>query len=169
MNAISRVAYSDPPQVPRPGPRPIPQAGHNPAPAALKRTLHILCIDDDAVILEVTKDCLMHFEHQVRAVPGGKFGIEVFRAAILESEPYDVVITDLRMPDMDGYEVARIIKDESPHTPVIMMTGEDRYTGEETNTASVVDFVVGKPARMRDLNELLLRATADHSNWRHVN
>ena len=47
----------------------------------------------------------------------------MFRTAILKSEPYDVVITDMNMPDINGYEVAQMIKIESPDTPVILMTG----------------------------------------------
>jgi DNA-binding response OmpR family regulator len=68
-----------------------------------------------------------------------------------------VVITDLRMPDLDGYQVARMIKDESPHTPVIIMTGEGKSPAGGTGSASAVDVVVGKPPNMRELNELLLR------------
>ena len=164
MNTSRRAPFPDPPEISRPCPDPGHQAGRDKAPTALKRSLHILCIDDDAVILEVTKDCLTHFEHRVRAASGGKFGMELFCAAILKSEPYDAVITDFRMPDMDGYQVARMIKAESPHTPVIMMTGEGMFLEQGGNMAPAVDFVVCKPAHMRELNDLLLRVTASHSN-----
>ena len=54
--------------------------------------------------------------------------MELFRTAMLESQPYEVVITDFGMPDMDGQHVARTIKAESPNTPVIMMTGKGAIT-----------------------------------------
>jgi DNA-binding NtrC family response regulator len=155
MNKSLLMAGSDPLEVSRPGPQTIPPAGRNQASAALKRSLYILCIDDDALILEVTKDCLTHFEHRVRVASGGKYGMELFCTAILKSEPYDAVITDLRMPDMDGYEVARMIKAESPGTPVIMMTGEDTFTEADEAMAPAVNVMIGKPLRMRELNELL--------------
>jgi DNA-binding response OmpR family regulator len=122
-----------------------------------KRSLHILCIDDDEQVLEFMKDCLTHFEHRVRVASGGKYGLELFGAAILKSEPYDVVITDMSMPDIDGYQVARTIKAESPNTPVIMMTGVDTVAKENGTVTRAVDVVVSKPPRMKELNDLLLR------------
>ena len=91
---------------------------------------------------------------------GGKDGVEFFRTASLKKEPYDVVITDLGMPDIDGHNVARTIKAESPHTPVIMMTGWGTIMKEDGENAPEVDAVVGKPPHMQELNELLLRVTA---------
>jgi CheY-like chemotaxis protein len=164
MNTSPRVARSNLPEVSRPGSQTVPLAGRDKAPITPKRSLHILCIDDDALILEVTKNCLTYFEHRVRVACGGEYGMKLFCTAILKSEPYDAVITDLRMPDMNGYEVARMIKAESPKTPVIMMTGEDKLTEEAGHTVPAVDVMVAKPPHMRELNELLLRVTENHTN-----
>ncbi len=157
MNTFPSVACSDPPEVPRPGRQTIPQPDKDRTPTTPKRSLHILCIDDDALILEITKNCLTHFEHRVRVASGGKYGIELFCTAILESEPYDVVITDLGMPDMNGYQVARTIKTESPTTPIVMMTGGGTIREEAGDRVSAVNVVIGKPPRMKELNEMLLR------------
>jgi CheY-like chemotaxis protein len=164
MNTSPIPSGSDLPEVSRPGPQTVHQVGRDKAPTALKRSLYILCIDDDALILEVTKDCLAYFEHRVRVASGGKYGIQLFCNAILKSEPYDAVITDLRMPDMDGWQVARMIKAESPNTPVIMMTGDDRLSEEDKTKAPAGDVVVSKPPHMQELNELLLRVTGYHDN-----
>src|SRR5208282_702905 len=94
-----------------------------PPPAAQKRSLRILCIDDDPQVREFMNACLMHFDHRVMVASGGKQGLELFRIATRENQPYEVVITDLGMPEMDGHHVARSIKAESPNTPVVMMTG----------------------------------------------
>ena len=91
---------------------------------------------------------------------GGKQGMELFRTAMLKNQPYEVVITDLGMPEMDGHQVARTIKAESPNTPVIMMTGWGTIMKEDGETAPEVDAVIGKPPRMQELNDLLLRVTA---------
>jgi DNA-binding response OmpR family regulator len=148
------------PEVSRPGSQTINPAGGDKAPSPSKRSLHVLCIDDDESILEMMKDCLAHFGHQVRVASGGKHGIELFCTAMLKSEPYEVVITDLGMPDMDGHQVARMIKAESPGTPIIMMTGEGRNMKPGVAAASAVDVVVSKPPRIQELNELLLKITA---------
>jgi DNA-binding response OmpR family regulator len=124
------------------------------------RSLHILCIDDDALVREIMTRCLTRFEHLVTVASGGKQGLELFRTATLENQPYEVVITDLGMPDVDGQCVARAIKAESPETPVIMMTGWGTIMNDEREADLSVDAVVGKPVCMRELNDLVLRITA---------
>jgi DNA-binding response OmpR family regulator len=135
----------------------IPPAGVNQAAVPPKRSLRVLCIDDDEQILESLKDCLTYFDHRVRSASGGKYGVELFCTSILKSEPYDVVIVDLCMPDFNGCEVARRIKAESPNTPVVMMTGEDTATKEAGLMSESVDAVVKKPPHIQELNNLLLR------------
>ena len=125
-----------------------------------KRSVRILCIDDDALVREFMSQCFTHLEHQVKVASGGKRGLEMFRIASLENQPYEVVITDLGMPDIDGQRVARAIKAESPKTPVIMMTGWGTFMEDDKETTMQVDAVVAKPTRMQELNDLVLRITA---------
>ena len=124
-----------------------------------KRSIHILCIDDNALVRECLNVCLTHFDHRVMVASGGKQGMELFRTATLKNQPYEVVITDLGMPDVDGHLVARTIKAESPNTPVIMMTGWGTI-GDEEGIALEVDAVVSKPPHMKELNDLILRMTS---------
>jgi len=122
-----------------------------------KRSLHLLCIDDDEQILEMLKACLTRYGHRVRVASGGKRGIELFRAALLKNEPYDAVITDLAMPDMDGCQVAFTIKIESPNTPILLLTAWGSTVKDDAAIVSTVDAVLGKPPRIEALNDLLLR------------
>jgi nitrogen-specific signal transduction histidine kinase/CheY-like chemotaxis protein len=128
-------------------------------PVKLKHTLYILCIDDDEPIRQLLDDCLTNFNHRVITASNGEQGIELFRAAKQKNTPFEAVITDLGMPKMDGQQVARIIKAESPHTPVIMLTGWGKMMKDNGETAPEVDAVVGKPPHMQELNDLLLRIT----------
>jgi DNA-binding response OmpR family regulator len=134
----------------------IPGRGPLPQPKK-KRSVHILCIDDDAQVRDFMAQCLTHFNHRVVVASGGRRGLEMFRTATLENQPYELVITDLGMPDIDGQRVARAIKAESPQTPVIMMTGWGSFMDDEGDTDLTVDAVVGKPPRMQELNDLVLR------------
>ena len=68
-------------------------------------------------------DVLEMDHHQVTVATGGREGLELSESCLHAGEPYEVVITDLGMPDFDGHHVARAIKAESPQTPVIMLTG----------------------------------------------
>jgi len=119
--------------------------------------LNILCIDDDEAIRALLTDCLGHYDHTVTTAADGEQGIARFRAARLKRQPFDIVITDLGMPKMDGHQVARTIKAESPSTPIVMMTGWGAMMKEDGETASEVDALTGKPPQMEELNALLLQ------------
>ena len=151
------VADLELPEVSRPGMQTIHQAGRDMAQTKPKRSLYILFIDDDPHVREFMTVCLAEFGHRVTVASGGKEGLELFRTAMLKNQPYEVVITDLGMPDVDGRVVARTIRAESPNMPIIMMTGWGVMMKEDGETVPEVDVVVNKPPRMHELNDLLLR------------
>jgi CheY-like chemotaxis protein/anti-sigma regulatory factor (Ser/Thr protein kinase) len=92
--------------------------------ADVARSRHrVLIIDDDPVLLKSLRDILETDGHVVTAVGGGQAGIEAFRSAHSRGPAFDVVVTDLGMPHVDGRAVASAIKAASPSTPVILLTG----------------------------------------------
>ncbi len=127
---------------------------------AQNRSLRILCIDDEPQVQELLKNCLTSLNHHVETASGGKQGVEMFRKAARENQPYEVVVTDLGMPDIDGRQVANTIKKEFHGTPIIMMTGWGTMMKEDGEAPPEVDALVGKPPRIKELNELLLRFAA---------
>jgi CheY-like chemotaxis protein len=157
MNGPSIVANAETREVSRHHLQTINQAGGDLAQTKPKRSLYILCIDDDPQVRELLNGCLTHLGHRVMVAPGGKEGLEMFRTATLKKQPYEVVVTDMRMPDIDGRQVARTIKAESPNTPIIMLTGWGAIIRDDGDSALGVDIVVNKPPHMQELNELLLR------------
>jgi CheY-like chemotaxis protein len=124
-----------------------------------ERSLNILCIDDDAQIRGFLNDCITCFNHRVTLASGGKHGLELFRAAALNHQPFELVITDLGMPDMDGHRVTRAIKAECPDTPVILMTGWGTITSDDAGADLEVDAVISKPVRLQELKDLILQMT----------
>ena len=128
------------------------------------RALRVLCIDDEPQIRQLLNDCLTNFNHRVTVASTGKRGTELFREAMKRNQPYEAVITDLGMPEVDGHQVARTIKTESPNTPVIMLTGWGTMMKEDGETIQQVDAVVSKPPHLKELNELLLRVTASNNS-----
>ena len=88
----------------------------------------------------------------------------MFTAALNSDQAYETVITDMGMPGVDGHQVARSIKAASPHTPVVMLTGWGSAMKENGEAAPEVNAVVGKPARVSDLNNLLLKLTAPQTS-----
>jgi len=124
------------------------------------RSLRILCIDDEPQVRRLLQDCLTNLGHQVTTASSGKQGVEMFCAALQSDQAFESVITDLGMPGIDGHHVARSIKAASPDTPVVMLTGWGAAMKADGEKAPEVNAVVGKPARLNELHNLLLKLTA---------
>ena len=63
------------------------------------------------------------------------------------------------VPYVDGRQVAKALKQESPATPIIMLTGWGAFMNADGETPAQVDMVLSKPPRLRDLRESILRLT----------
>jgi CheY-like chemotaxis protein len=113
--------------------------------------LHVLVVDDDPLVAEVLRDILERDGHEVTVAEGGENGISVFRDARAQGKAFDIVLTDLGMPHVDGRRVASAIKSESSSTPVILLTGWGRRMLDDGDLPPNVDQVLSKPA---DLSEL---------------
>jgi CheY-like chemotaxis protein len=81
----------------------------------------VLVIDDSPTVLEIVSERLMAAGHEVLQASDGKPGLALF----LRSSP-DLVISDMVMPEMDGFEVLRAIRVAAPATPLILMSGGGR-------------------------------------------
>jgi CheY-like chemotaxis protein/anti-sigma regulatory factor (Ser/Thr protein kinase) len=121
--------------------------------------LRILVVDDDPLVRQLLQDVLHDEGHVVMVVEGGKVGLEALRGARERQEPFDVVITDLGMPEMDGHEVARGVKDEVPATPVILLTGWGQALRQEESLPSHVDVLLSKPPGLQELRVALRAVT----------
>jgi CheY-like chemotaxis protein len=95
----------------------------------------------------------------VSTANGGQDGIDFFRADLQRGAAFDVVISDLGMPYVDGRKVASAIKDLSPSTPVILLTGWGQRLVAEGDIPAHVDLVLGKPPKLGQLREALRVAT----------
>jgi signal transduction histidine kinase/ActR/RegA family two-component response regulator len=137
--------------------RATPVARPQPESTEPRRSLRILCVDDEPELRQLMHDVLEVYQHKVTVAEGGRQGLELFRSNLRGQEPYEVVITDLGMPEMDGHHLARAIKAESPTTPIIMLTGWGAMMKAEGETAPDVDAVLSKPPRLQELNDLLYR------------
>ncbi|MBL7048504.1 MAG: sigma-54-dependent Fis family transcriptional regulator [Nitrospira sp.] len=78
----------------------------------------ILVIDDEPIIRTSCERCLKPEGYEIKTTATGAEGLE-----FLKNEPFDLVLLDLMMPDMDGMEVLQMIKKTYPSIKVIMITG----------------------------------------------
>jgi signal transduction histidine kinase/ActR/RegA family two-component response regulator len=117
--------------------------------------LSILLVDDDPLILKSLRDILEADGHRVTAADGGQKGIDTFCAAQKGEKPFDVVITDLGMPYVDGRKVAAAVEVASPETPVILLTGWGKRLLSEDDIPPHVDRVLSKPPKIQDIRAAL--------------
>lgn len=85
--------------------------------------MRILVVDDERSMLELTCG-LFEFTlgHKVEVASTGEIGLQYFLED-RETKPFDLVVTDLQMPGMNGIELAKAVKANSPATPVILVSG----------------------------------------------
>ena len=127
------------------------------AAAPPNRSLRVLFIDDEPLLREMVEEVLSFHLHQVQSAEGGEAGLAMFAQARAQGQPFDVVITDLGMPGIDGKQVAERVKASSPKTPVILLTGWGMMLDEQNQGMSNVDAVMSKPPRVNDLLQVLAK------------
>ena len=121
--------------------------------------LRILCIDDEPALRLLIHEMLLRDGHNIEMADGGQAGIEAFRAALTRKAPFDVVMTDLGMPLVDGNAVARTVKKESATTPVVMLTGWGVFLKNDGDVPSEVDGILSKPPRIKEIRSMLRKVT----------
>jgi signal transduction histidine kinase len=129
--------------------------------AAPRAHLRILVIDDDPLVLDALKETLEAEGHVVVSTNDSRHGVDTFHAARGKEEPFEVVVTDLGMPHLDGRGVAKSVKEASPHTPVILLTGWGQRPGADVESLPHVDRVLGKPPKAKELRAALAECFAE--------
>jgi CheY-like chemotaxis protein len=102
-----------------------------------------LVIDDEENILNILRTVLIKLDFEVKVAHDGREGIAVFE----DGHDFDLVITDIRMPRMDGNQVAKHIRGScNPDIPIVAMSGyNDKADGE------LFDFTLEKPFNLKEL------------------
>jgi CheY-like chemotaxis protein len=129
--------------------------------AALPFGLTLLLVDDDPILLRSLRETLELDGHSTVTANGGQQGIDLFRGSIQPNGRSNlaVVITDLGMPYVDGRNVARAVKQSSPTTPIILLTGWGERLLAEGEKLPNIDYVLSKPPRLRELRKALAQLT----------
>lgn len=123
----------------------------------------LLVIDDEAVALRTLADVFEREPYEVVACQGGAAGL-----AALEREPFDVVLTDLRMPGVDGMEILRRARALCPDTQVIVVTGYAALDSAIEAMKQGAYHYVAKPYRLDEVREVV-RGAAEVARLRREN
>ena len=109
------------------------------APLPAERARRILLVDDDRRLLRALADLLQGHGHAVLSAASGAEALALFDPAAV-----DLVVTDLGMPGMTGWEVAALVKSRAPHIPVFLLTGWGETVAADERSR-YVDRVIAKP------------------------
>jgi len=125
-------------------------------PASTLAGLKILAIDDQQMILDLLSGICQSLGLELAAVRDPSEGLELFK-----QRPFDMVMVDLAIGRVSGWDIAREIKRLSPETPVIMLTGWGVDIAQDKADGSI-DFALAKPFRIEQLTEIISRAGSRH-------
>jgi signal transduction histidine kinase len=127
-------------------------AAEKPTAPRTSRGVRVLVVDDETEVRRALAE-MLHLEGHVPVeCPDGTAALQA-----LDTESFELVLTDLGMPGLGGWEVVRAVKQRHPGMPVGLITG----WGDSIDTADAmrrgVDFLLAKPFQMRDLHNTLAR------------
>ena len=114
--------------------------------------LKILIAEDDRELRQLFSLVLTKNGYTVKGVSNGQEALDA-----METEYYDLIISDIMMPVMDGYELVRQLREVGDKTPVLMITAKDAYDDMRQGFLSGVDDYMIKPI---NVNEMVLRVGA---------
>ena len=126
-----------------------------------KRT--VLFVDDEEKILKSLKRGLLDEPYNTLFATGGKEALE-----ILQREEVHIIVTDMRMPEMSGLELLRIVKQEYPHIVRMVLSGYTQVTTLLTaiNQGEIFKFIT-KPWQLEEEFKPAVREAVEYYNFRN--
>lgn len=113
---------------------------------------NILIAEDDYDVGQLFKHVLLQNGYRVTTVSNGKEALDV-----MENEQFDLLISDIMMPGIDGYELVKQMREANETIPVLMITAKDAFDDMQKGFLSGTDDYMIKPV---NVNEMLLRVAA---------
>ena len=114
--------------------------------------LKILIVEDDRELRQLFSHVLIKNGYTAEGVSNGREALDA-----MEKDYYDLIISDIMMPVMDGYELVRSLRESGSTTPVLMITAKDAFDDMKLGFLSRTDDYMVKPV---NVNEMVLRVGA---------
>lgn len=114
--------------------------------------LKILIVEDDRELRQLFAHVLIKNGYRADGVSNGREALDA-----MEKDYYDLIISDIMMPVMDGYELVRTLREAGNTTPVLMITAKDAFDDMKMGFLSGTDDYMVKPV---NVNEMVLRVGA---------
>src|SRR6185369_5372916 len=143
--------------------RPAARGGRVTAPAPGSAALAVVVVEDDARLLDILTSHLRRMGYAVRGASGASGALR-----LLDEEPADVVLTDVRMPGMDGRTLLQVARERHPRTKVVLMTAFGSVDDAvEAMKAGAYTYVC-KPFKVEEIAAVLRNAARELALGREV-
>ncbi len=119
----------------------------------MERTLNVLAVDDEQIVLDSVRKHLRKAAYDLHTALSVKDAL-----TLMETTKVDIILTDLMMPEVDGLEFLKMMKERAPQTPIIMITGYATInTALQATNLGAFDYVA-KPFTKSELTSVVARA-----------
>jgi CheY-like chemotaxis protein len=116
------------------------------------RPMRVLLVDDEDLLLEVVSQHLSNMGHTVDCFTDPNEALEEFYKT-----PHDIVITDRAMPGMTGDNLAKLVREFEPETPIVLLTGFADVISQTGEHLENIDDVLPKPLSQRVLSDVMAK------------
>jgi signal transduction histidine kinase len=118
----------------------------------------ILVVDDEEAVREMVSKVIQHIGYEVVTAEHGKKALEMMR-----KEPFTILVTDIKMPEMDGFELMKAVKTEFPEFHIICMTAHGAsYTYTDVVAVGAMDYIT-KPFTIDEMRAKLNRVIRERN------
>jgi PAS domain S-box-containing protein len=133
----------------------VPSAGATSAARLAPRSLRVLLVEDESQVRDIEAEYLRRDGHTVETASDGREGLNKFRRG-----RFDLVVADRAMPELNGDQMTKAIKECVPTVPVVMVTGFADMPLDQADAASRPDLIVRKPITQSTLRQAIAQTLA---------
>ncbi len=123
----------------------------------MEKQFKLLVVDDNEEVLNTISQYLTQKGYLVTSVHNG---LEALKLCETEKGGFDLIVTDLVMPNISGVAIIAIVKERYPHVPVIAITGWGEHP-EALATEAKADVVLEKPFELDEFNRIIQNLIAE--------
>ncbi len=125
--------------------------------------IRLLIVDDDRDLRDTLAEAFVHFGHRVTAAENGLVALEIFKQGNL-----DIALVDVELPEMNGFDLTREIKEIQPDFPVVLITGYSHLYRPQDVLSLDVEAFLRKPLNIPELikimNQIVTRIKGNKEN-----
>jgi PAS domain S-box-containing protein len=124
---------------------------------------HILVVDDDIQVVKLYSEFIMRQGYRVTAMTSSREALKLFRK---ESASFDLVVSDMSMPDMNGDKLSTIMLEIRPDIPIILLTGYNKDSLADITKLIGAKAYAFKPIVLKELAEMIRKVIDDSRAWK---